>query len=53
MDVGSVPAGFLQGSADAIAGMEELLKKQSTIFMSSWEYWDDIDDPLDSGERQE
>ena len=24
------------------------MKKQSTIFMSSREYWDDIDDPLDS-----
>lgn len=39
---------FPEGSADAIAAMEEPVKKQSTIFMSSREYWDDIDDPLDS-----
>jgi len=44
---------FPEGSADAIAAMEEPVKKQSTIFMSSREYWDDIDDPLDSDERQE
>jgi hypothetical protein len=43
---------FPEGSADAIAAMEELVKKQSTIFMSAWEYRDDTD-PLDSSERDE
>jgi hypothetical protein len=33
--------------------MEELVKKQSTIFRASWEYWDEVDDPLDSGEKEE
>ena len=44
---------FPEGSPEAISAMEELLKKQSTIFRASWEYWDEVDDPLDSGEKEE
>jgi hypothetical protein len=32
--------------------MEELAKKHTTIFMSCWEYWDDLDDPLESREKE-
>ena len=46
-------AWFPEGSPDAIAAMEELVRKQTTLYAASWEYWHDTDDPLDSGEKQE
>jgi len=39
-----------EGSPDAIAAMEELVKKQSGIYSIGWEYWDEEDDPSDSSE---
>lgn len=45
---------FPEGSPEATAAMEELVKRQTTIYAASWEYWDDREDnPLDSGEKEE
>ena len=42
-------AWFPSGSPDATAAMEELVKRQDTIFTMEWEYWDDDehDPPID------
>ena len=43
-----------EGSPEAVAAMEELVKRQDTVYMVEWEYWDDNEhDPLDTSERQE
>ena len=39
-----------EGSVDAIAAMEALVKKQTGICSAGWEYWDEEDDPPDSSE---
>ena len=46
-------AWFPEGSPEAIVAMEELIARQSTLYVASWEYWEDEDDPTNSGEKEE
>jgi len=39
---------YPEGSPDATAAMEALVKKQTGVFSVSWEYWDDESDGVDS-----